>query len=129
MSADYGNPEEITPTIKDQLSADTVNLGWYGFPFSIEAIAGANPDLIILGKDFNTDQYETLSKIAPTIALPYSYYEMTTWPNMMRNLQSGNKNWLRLYMVNHLPWSKHTQTIWSSIRIKVQPRCCTLNGA
>ncbi|WP_339186982.1 ABC transporter substrate-binding protein [Paenibacillus sp. FSL R5-0490] len=75
MSADYGNPEEITPTIKDQLSADTVNLGWYGFPFSIEAIAGANPDLIILGKDFNTDQYETLSKIAPTIALPYSYYD------------------------------------------------------
>lgn len=75
MNADYGNPVIITPTLKDQLSADTAILGWYGSPLSIEAIASENPDVIILGKDFNTDQYEALSQIAPTVTLPYSYYD------------------------------------------------------
>ncbi|WP_342570139.1 hypothetical protein MKY85_16395 [Paenibacillus sp. FSL R5-0749] len=28
---------------------------------------------------------------------------MNIWPSMMRNLQSGNKSWRRLYMVNPLP--------------------------
>ncbi|RAW13010.1 ABC transporter substrate-binding protein [Paenibacillus taichungensis] len=74
-SADYGQQDQITPPLKDKLDANTVVLGWLGSKFSIEAVTASNPDLIILGKDFNTDQYETLSLIAPTIVLPYSYYD------------------------------------------------------
>jgi len=47
--------------------AGVADSGTYGSP-SPEAIASLNPDLIIIG---NKDQYEALSKIAPTLTVPY----------------------------------------------------------
>jgi iron complex transport system substrate-binding protein len=47
--------------------AGVADSGTYGSP-SPEVIASLNPDLIIIG---NKDQYEPLSKIAPTLTVPY----------------------------------------------------------
>lgn len=51
---------------KEALSG-VADSGTYGSP-SPEVIASLNPDLIIIG---NKDQYEALSKIAPTLTVPY----------------------------------------------------------
>ncbi|PYE49070.1 ABC transporter substrate-binding protein [Paenibacillus barcinonensis] len=112
MNADYGNPQEITPTLKERLDGEVSILGWYGFPLSIEAIAAENPDVIILGKDFNTDQYEALSQIAPTVALPFSYYE---WRERLTYLastfgeESKKDDYLAKYDAKSADWKQKLQ--------------------
>ncbi|RXZ81072.1 ABC transporter substrate-binding protein [Paenibacillaceae bacterium] len=73
-NADFGVRDVFTPTIKDKLDPDTINLGWYAEPIGIELVADAEPDLIILGTLFNEDLYEQLSQIAPTVVVPHPYY-------------------------------------------------------
>lgn len=73
-NADYGTRGVFTPTIKDKLNPDTINLGWYAEPINIELVTAAEPDLIILGTLFNEDLYEQLSQIAPTVVVPHPYY-------------------------------------------------------
>lgn len=74
-NVDYGKREEFSPTIKNRLSKDTLNIGWYAEPINLEAVTSAEPDLIILGTLFNENLYEQLSQIAPTVVVPAAYYD------------------------------------------------------
>ncbi|MEO1633581.1 MAG: iron-siderophore ABC transporter substrate-binding protein [Cyanobacteria bacterium J06631_9] len=65
----YSNPSEQIPYIGERISGQPANVGVAYTP-SIEAIAKAQPDLII-GAEFNAQQYETLAEIAPTVLLEY----------------------------------------------------------
>ncbi|MEM1254618.1 MAG: iron-siderophore ABC transporter substrate-binding protein [Cyanobacteria bacterium P01_H01_bin.21] len=65
----YDNPSAQIPYLGERISNQPANVGVAYTP-SIEAISKAQPDLII-GSEFNAQQYETLSKIAPTVLLDY----------------------------------------------------------
>ena len=69
----YSNPSEQIPYIGERITSQLVNVGVAYSP-SIEAIAKAQPDLII-GTEFNMQQYETLSQIAPTLLIEYDSTE------------------------------------------------------
>lgn len=81
---------------KDALSkvADT---GVYGKP-SAENMVGLNPDLIITG---NGDSYELLSKIAPTLFIPYgdlkNVHEELTYFGELLGKETEAKAWLENY--------------------------------
>ncbi|MGE7021299.1 ABC transporter substrate-binding protein [Solibacillus cecembensis] len=71
--------------------------GVYGKP-SVENILALSPDLIITG---NGDNYEKLSKIAPTVVIPYGdlkgvHEELTYFGNLL-NKQEEAKAWLLDY--------------------------------
>ncbi|GKU78070.1 ABC transporter substrate-binding protein [Paenibacillus sp. L3-i20] len=74
--------------------ADT---GVYGKP-SIENIVGLSPDLIITG---NGDSYEQLSKIAPTLFIPYgdlkNAHEELTYFGALFNKEAEAKAWLEKF--------------------------------
>lgn len=109
MNADYGDQDAFTPTIADELGDETVNLGWYGMKFSMEAVTAENPDLIILGADFNMDQYETLSLIAPTLVLPYSYYdwrERLTYLSEVFGEETKKDEYLTRYDAKSAEWKQ-----------------------
>lgn len=81
---------------KDSLTgvADT---GVYGKP-STESIIGLNPDLIITG---NGDSYEQLSKIAPTLFIPYgdlkNAHEELSYFGALLGKEEEAKAWLAKY--------------------------------
>lgn len=81
---------------KDSLTgvADT---GVYGKP-STESIIGLNPDLIITG---NGDSYEQLSKIAPTLFIPYgdlkNAHEELSYFGALLGKEEEAKAWLSKY--------------------------------
>jgi iron complex transport system substrate-binding protein len=56
------------PFIKDQIKG----IENVGNPISLEKVTELNPDLIIVYLD---DQYEQLSKIAPTVVIPFGHYK------------------------------------------------------
>ncbi|MGD1952476.1 MAG: ABC transporter substrate-binding protein [Leptolyngbyaceae cyanobacterium] len=62
---DYTNPSQQIPYLGKHITQPIANLGLFNTP-SIEGIARVQPDLI-LGNDNN--DYETLSKIAPTLLI------------------------------------------------------------
>ena len=61
----YDNPREQIPYLGSQITGQPANLGLDYNP-SIEAILKTQPDLIV-GTEANRSQYQTLSKIAPTL--------------------------------------------------------------
>ena len=67
---DYDNPQEQIPYLGGMITQPIANVG-IAYEPSIEAIAKAQPDLII-GTEANAQQYDTLSQIAPTILLEYA---------------------------------------------------------
>ncbi|MEO1351910.1 MAG: iron-siderophore ABC transporter substrate-binding protein [Cyanobacteria bacterium J06635_15] len=70
----YDNPDQQILYLGKYVTNQPVNLGIAGQP-SIEALLKLQPDLI-LGTQFNNaDEYETLSKIAPTILLKWDDVE------------------------------------------------------
>ena len=70
----YDNPDQQILYLGKYVTNQPVNLGVAGQP-SIEALLLLQPDLI-LGTHFNNaDEYETLSKIAPTILLQWDDVE------------------------------------------------------
>lgn len=67
---DYSEPSQQIPYLGNLITQPLVNVGSSGQP-SIEALIKVKPDLI-LGTDIsNADQYETLSKLAPTLLFDY----------------------------------------------------------
>ncbi|OAB34843.1 ABC transporter substrate-binding protein [Paenibacillus macquariensis subsp. defensor] len=69
---DIENPNAFSPVIINQLEPDTVNAGWYASEINIEAVASANPDLIIAGAR-HEKLVDQLKKIAPTVMVPYDF--------------------------------------------------------
>lgn len=82
--------------LKDSLKG-VASIGTYGKP-STEKIIGLKPDLIITG---NGDNYEALSKIAPTVVIPYgelkdAHEELTYFGQLLGKEQEA-KDWLTKY--------------------------------
>lgn len=75
-----------------------VDIGDYGKP-SVEKIVALNPDLIITGNGEQT--YEQLSKIAPTIVIPYgdlkNAHEELTYFGQLFGKEEEAKTWLEEY--------------------------------
>ena len=67
---DYDNPKEQIPYLGNMITQPIANVG-IAYEPSIEAIAQAQPDLII-GVEANVQRYDLLSQIAPTILLKYA---------------------------------------------------------
>lgn len=63
----YDNPNQQIPYLGSRVTSQPANVG-LAFEPSIEAILKVQPDLI-LGTEYNASQYETFSKIAPTLLL------------------------------------------------------------
>ncbi|WP_107841745.1 ABC transporter substrate-binding protein [Metasolibacillus meyeri] len=82
--------------LKDALKGVT-SIGTYGKP-STEKIIGLKPDLIITG---NGDNYEALSKIAPTVVIPYgelkNAHEELTYFGQLLGKEQEAKDWLAQY--------------------------------
>jgi iron complex transport system substrate-binding protein len=74
------------------------DIGDYGKP-SIEKVMALNPDLIITGNGETT--YEQLSKIAPTIVIPYgdlkNAHEELTYFGELFGMEEEAKTWLEEY--------------------------------
>jgi len=82
--------------LKDALKG-VASIGTYGKP-STEKIIELKPDLIITG---NGDNYEALSKIAPTVVIPYgelkdAHEELTYFGQLLGKEQEA-KEWLAQY--------------------------------
>jgi iron complex transport system substrate-binding protein len=75
----YDRPSQQIPYLGDRITQPLVNAGTAYNP-AIEVMLNVKPDLI-LGTDSNVSQYETLSKIAPTLLLKWDDPE-----NMMRTI-------------------------------------------
>lgn len=83
---------------KDKLEG-IEDIGDYGNP-STEKILALNPDIIISG---NSENYETLSKIAPTVVIPYgelsNVYDELTYFGDLLGQEEAARVWLEQY--NH----------------------------
>ncbi|MFW5436801.1 hypothetical protein [Paenibacillus apiarius] len=62
-NTDMANPLDMTPILKEKLKGDLKIAGWFQTPVNIEAVAAAEPDLILAGPTQDT-LYEELQKIA-----------------------------------------------------------------
>ncbi|MEM9806122.1 MAG: iron-siderophore ABC transporter substrate-binding protein [Cyanobacteria bacterium P01_D01_bin.56] len=73
---DYTEPSQQIPYLGNQITQPIANVGLAYTP-SIEALVKAEPDLILGLDDMNAEQYETLSKLAPTLLFDYENTERT----------------------------------------------------
>ena len=71
---DFTHPSQQIPYLGSRITQPIVNVGDSNSP-SIEAILKAQPDLILSSNVGDTAQYQTLSEIAPTLALQYDQVE------------------------------------------------------
>lgn len=67
---DYTDPSKQIPYLGERITQSLANVGTAYTP-SLEAIVKVQPDLILGMEAGNAAQYETLSKIAPTLLLDY----------------------------------------------------------
>ena len=82
----YEQPIWQFPYMGHHITSPVVNLGLATSP-SIERIAKVQPDLI-LGTEYNTDQYATLSQVAPTLLLKWAEADK----NLQKVAQITNKS-------------------------------------
>lgn len=71
---DYTDPSQQIPYLGNQITQPIANVGLAHTP-SIESLAKVKPDLILGTKLMNREQYETLSKLAPTVLIEYDNTE------------------------------------------------------
>jgi len=71
---DYDNPSQQIPYLEGYITQPVVNVGTASNP-SVESILKVQPDLI-LGTEWNANEYETFSNIAPTLLLKWGEPEM-----------------------------------------------------
>lgn len=71
-NTDMANPMEVTPILQAKLNADIQIAGWFQTPVNIEAVAAADPDLILAGPT-QSALYDELAKIAPTVQVPHGF--------------------------------------------------------
>ncbi len=71
-NTDMGNPAEVTPILKQKLQDGVSIAGWFQTEVNVEAILQAKPDLILAGPT-QDGIYEQLTKIAPTVRIPYGF--------------------------------------------------------
>ncbi|HBZ81256.1 MULTISPECIES: ABC transporter substrate-binding protein [Brevibacillus] len=71
-NSQYESPMDLTPILQKELGKDVTVAGWFQNEVSVEAIAAANPDLILVGPA-QEKIYEQLNKIAPTVRVPYGF--------------------------------------------------------
>lgn len=86
QQGDFTNPSQQIPYLGERITQPIANVGSAYSP-SIEAIMKVQPDLI-LGTEFNTRQYQTFSRIAPTLILKYPDPE----GNLKAIAQAVNRN-------------------------------------
>jgi len=67
---EYTNPSQQIPYLGNRITPPLANVGT-AFSPSLEMILKLQPDLILGIEGNNTEQYETLSRIAPTLLLDY----------------------------------------------------------
>ncbi|MEM7797278.1 MAG: iron-siderophore ABC transporter substrate-binding protein [Cyanobacteria bacterium P01_C01_bin.118] len=72
--SDYSDPSQQIPYLGTQITQPIANVGLAPNP-SIESLAKVQPDLILGTKLMNAEQYETLSKLAPTVLVEYDNTE------------------------------------------------------
>ncbi|MBE7385572.1 MAG: iron-siderophore ABC transporter substrate-binding protein [Leptolyngbya sp. SIO1E4] len=73
---DYTDPSQQIPYLGDLMAPPLANVGTASQP-SIEAIIEAQPDLILAAEFINAGEYDTLSRIAPTLLLDYDEPEQS----------------------------------------------------
>ncbi|TGV00017.1 ABC transporter substrate-binding protein, partial [Mesorhizobium sp. M00.F.Ca.ET.186.01.1.1] len=71
-NSQYESPMDLTPILQKELGKDVTVAGWFQNEVSVEAIAAANPDLILVGPA-QEKICEQLNKIAPTVRVPYGF--------------------------------------------------------
>ncbi|WP_256872337.1 ABC transporter substrate-binding protein [Paenibacillus sp. 79R4] len=71
-NTDMGNPAEATPLLKEKLDPNTLIGGWFQTEVDVEAVMAAEPDLILAGPT-QEKIYDQLSRIAPTVRVPYGF--------------------------------------------------------
>ncbi|MEM7062490.1 MAG: iron-siderophore ABC transporter substrate-binding protein [Cyanobacteria bacterium P01_B01_bin.77] len=69
---DYTDPSQQIPYLGNQITQPIANVGLAHTP-SIESLAKVKPDLILGTKLMNREQYETLSKLVPTVLVEYNH--------------------------------------------------------
>jgi iron complex transport system substrate-binding protein len=107
---DYDRPSQQIPYLGDRITQPIANVGQNHNP-SIEAMVEVKPDLIIGSGGINAQQYETFSRIAPTLLL--------TWNETETNLRTIAKAVNRSQQAERV-WQEHQRRI-AATRKKLAP--------
>jgi iron complex transport system substrate-binding protein len=91
---DYDRPSQQIPYVGDRITQPIANVGLSYSP-SIEAMLKVKPDLIIGPGSINEQQYETFSRIAPTILLKWNEPEtnLRTIARSVNRSQQAEQVW------------------------------------
>ncbi|MCG7409182.1 ABC transporter substrate-binding protein [Paenibacillus sp. ACRRX] len=98
-NTDMGDPKQVTPILQEKLGTDVQIGGWFQTPVNIEAIAAADPDLILAGPT-QSELYEELQKIAPTVRVPYgfnAFRERFAFVSKALDKEQAMSDWLKQY--------------------------------
>jgi iron complex transport system substrate-binding protein len=90
----YDRPSQQIPYVGDRITQPIANVGQAHNP-SIEAMVKVKPDLIIGSGGINAQQYETFSRIAPTLLLKWNETEtnLRTIASSVNRSQQAEQVW------------------------------------
>jgi iron complex transport system substrate-binding protein len=98
-NTDMADPTALTPILTAKLGEQVSTAGWFQTEINLEAVMAAAPDLIIAGPT-QEKVYEQLSKIAPTVRVPYgfsSFRERFAFVADIMGKTTEMEQWLRSY--------------------------------